>query len=233
MSRQRRRPGPARAPRRAVRSRYGTAQARQRRRLGEAGRTRSLSNPCRVPGTSASSGDAPWNEHDPDASAAKSTDHPTVSWGTEIGSHMPQRWRPPAGLATAEGGVFPAGAGETRIDQGQEVAAIKSLEESEWRAPGRFERTVPDQPASLQARLTQRESRRAMGLPISRGDAQLSGEVGGPTEVAAVGSVREASRHAAQTRRRHCELLPDEGSLRSRGSGEREHPYVDQPRPGV
>src|ERR1039457_142034 len=25
-----------------------------------------------------------------------------------IHSHMPQRWRPPAGLATAEGGVFPA-----------------------------------------------------------------------------------------------------------------------------
>src|ERR1035437_2963524 len=61
-----------------------------------------------------------------------------------------------------------------RIDQGQEVAAIKPLEEREWRAPRGFERTVPDEPASLQG-LTQRESRRAMGQQISRGHAEYLG----------------------------------------------------------
>src|ERR1022692_818469 len=120
-----------------------------------------------------------------------------------------------------------------RIDQGQEVAAIKPLEEPEWRAPRGFERTVPDEPASLQGLSTQRESRRAMGLPISRGHAELSGAVDGPTEMGAGCAGLGVGRHAAQTPRRYCELLPHEGTLRSGGSGEREHSYVDQPRPGL
>src|ERR1022692_4814255 len=70
-----------------------------------------------------------------------------------------------------------------RIDQGQEVAAIKPLEEPEWRAPQGFERTVPDEQASLQGLSTQRESRGAMGLQISRGHAELSRAVDGPTEL--------------------------------------------------
>src|ERR1022692_762463 len=69
---------------------------------------------------------------------------------------------------------------EARIDQGQEVAAIKPLEEPEWRAPRGLERTVPDEPASVQGLSTQRESRRAMGLQISRGHAELSRAVDGP-----------------------------------------------------
>ena len=44
-------------------------------------------------------------------------------------------------------------------------------------------------PASLQGLSTQRESRRAMGLQISRGHAELSRAVDGPTEMAAVGAV--------------------------------------------
>src|ERR1022692_932038 len=72
---------------------------------------------------------------------------------------------------------------EARIDQGQEVAAIKPLEEPEWRAPRGLERTVPDEPASVQGLSTQRESRRAMGLQISRGHAELSRAVDGPTEM--------------------------------------------------
>src|ERR1039458_447649 len=121
---------------------------------------------------------------------------------------------------------FPARTREARIDQGQEVAAIKPLEEPEWRAPRGLERTVPDEPASVQGLSTQRESRRAMGLQISRGHAELSRAVDGPTEMAAVGAVCGVGRHAAQTPRRYSELLPHEGTLRSGGSGEREHSYV-------
>src|ERR1039457_1974806 len=121
---------------------------------------------------------------------------------------------------------------EARIDQGQEVAAIKPLEEPEWRAPRGLERTVPDEPASVQGLSTQREPSRAMGLQISRGHAELSRAVDGPTEMAAVGAVRGVGRHAAQTPRRYSELLPHEGTLRSGGSGEREHSRSEERRVG-
>jgi transposase len=84
---------------------------------------------------------------------------------------------------------FPARTREARIDQRQEVAAIKPLEEPEWRAPRGLERTVPDEPASVQGLPAQGESRKAVGLPISRGHAELSRPMDGPTEMAAVGAV--------------------------------------------
>ena len=46
-------------------------------------------------------------------------------------------------------------------------------------------------------------------------------------------SFSETRGHAAQTPRWDSELLPDQGSLRSRRSNQRQHPYVDQPRPRI
>src|SRR5579863_8060104 len=70
-----------------------------------------------------------------------------------------------------------------------------------------------------------------MGLLVSRSHVQLSEQVDRSTEVAAAGTVRKACRNAAQTRRRNRPPLPDEGSLRSGGGRQREHPHADQSRP--
>src|ERR1022692_1921563 len=119
------------------------------------------------------------------------------------------------GRRSAEGGVFPARTRETRIDQRQEVAAIKPLEEPEWRAPRGFERTVPDEQASVQGLPAQGGSRGTMGLQISRGHAELSRLMDGTTEMAAVGAVGGVGRHAAQNPGRYGNLLQTKGPLRS------------------
>src|ERR1700719_2238588 len=68
----------------------------------------------------------------------------------------------------------------------------------------RIEPVVPDEPARLQSLPAQREPGAAVGLPLRRRHDQLSREVDGSTEMAAVDGVRKARRHAAEGILNYC-----------------------------
>src|SRR5260370_24436237 len=103
------------------------------------------------------------------------------------------------------------------------------MEEPDQRAARGIEPAVPAEPARLQGLPDQRELGTALGLSLRRRHVQLSGEMDGSTEVAAVDSVREAGRHAAEAPGGHSELLPDQGSFRSGRGRQWKHSHADQP----
>src|SRR5271166_1596060 len=93
-----------------------------------------------------------------------------------------------------------------------------------------IESAVPTESACLQGLSAEGEPGAVVGLPLRKGHVQLSAEMDGSTEVAAVDAVRQARRHVAEPSGWHSELLPHEGSLRSGRSGQRECSFTYQPR---
>src|SRR5215831_861289 len=111
------------------------------------------------------------------------------------------------------------------------MGVAESMEEPDAHPPRGTEPAVSVEPAGVQGLPVERKPGEAVGLSLRRGHAQLPAEVDGSTEVATADSVRGTGPDAAEAPRRHCQLLPDQGPLWSRGGRERKHPYVDQPRP--
>src|ERR1039457_5257554 len=109
--------------------------------------------------------------------------------------------------------------------------AAESMEEPDAGAPRRIEPIVPIEPAGVQSLPVEREPGAAMAIPLPGGDAQLPEQVDRPTEVAAVGSVRETRGDAAETRGWHCQLLRDQSPLRRSRGRQWKHPHADQPWP--
>src|SRR5260370_14201927 len=110
------------------------------------------------------------------------------------------------------------------------MAASDPMEEPGESPSRRIEPVVPDEPARLQSLPAQREPGAAVGLPLRRRHDQLPREVDGSTEMAEVDGVRKDRRRAVEASGWHYELLPDEGSIRSRGSGELESSPTHQSR---
>src|SRR2546428_6499995 len=108
------------------------------------------------------------------------------------------------------------------------MVAAESMEEPDIRTPRGIERAVPTEPPGLQGLPAERKPGETVGLPLRRSHAQLLAEVDRSTEVAAAEAVREARRDAAEAPGRHCELLPDQGPLWSRGGRQREHSHADR-----
>src|ERR1700686_1234585 len=111
------------------------------------------------------------------------------------------------------------------------MVAAEPMETPDLYTPRGIEPAVRIEPAGLQSLSVERKPGEAVGLPLRRGHAQLPAEVDGSTEVAAAEAVRGTRRDVAETPEWHCELLPDQGALRCRGSGQRKHSHDDQPRP--
>src|SRR5579872_2963347 len=103
------------------------------------------------------------------------------------------------------------------------------MEELTGAQRGELNRPVSTEPAHLQGLPAQRELGLALGLSLRRRCVQLPAEMDGSTEVAAIDSVREAGRHAAETSGGHSELLPDQGSLGSSRGRQWKHSHADQP----
>src|SRR5580658_4292560 len=98
--------------------------------------------------------------------------------------HYPARQR--CGGRGPAGGVLPQGTEDARSDQRKEVAADESVEESVNGAARHSEPVVSAEPAGLQSLPAQGKSGKTLGLPLSRGHAELSEEVDGPASVAAI-----------------------------------------------
>src|SRR5260370_10829833 len=101
------------------------------------------------------------------------------------------------------------------------------MEEPDQRATRGIEPAVPTEPACLQGLPAQRELGEALGLSLRRRHVQLSTEMDGSTEVAAINSVQEVVRHAAEAPGGHSELLPDQGSFRSSRGRPVDHSHAD------
>src|SRR5664279_4883918 len=143
--------------------------------------------------------------------------------------HHPARQR--CGRRGAAGRVLPQRAEDARCHQREEVAAAEPLEEPGKEPTRRSESGITTQSASVQSLPAQRKLGTALGLPLRGRYAELSAEVDGSTAMAAIALLSEARGYAGQTPWRDSELLSDQGSLRGRRSYQRQHPYVDQPRP--
>src|SRR5665213_1064417 len=109
------------------------------------------------------------------------------------------------------------------------MAAAESLEKSRAETARRPEPALSTEQTSLQSLSPQRKSGTTVELPVRGSNGQLSAEVDGSTAVAATALVSEARRHADRSYRRNPELLPYQGSLRSRRGDQRQHPNADQP----
>src|SRR5437588_8758527 len=103
------------------------------------------------------------------------------------------------------------------------------MEQPDQRATRGVEPAVPTQPARLQGLPAQRELGEALELSLRRRHVQLSREMDGSNEVAAIDSVREVGRHAAEGPGGHSKLLPDQGSLRSSRGRQWKYSHADQP----
>jgi len=67
------------------------------------------------------------------------------------------------------------------------------------------------------------DANQALDLSLRRSGAALSQQVDRPIAVATAGAIQEAGRHVTPASGRNPELLPLEGAVRSRGSGQRKH----------